>query len=1311
MATSSAVTVFQSSGIPEYNSNVGWKIWSEQLEIHFTELKCEDDSIKRAILLKSLGAETYSTLHSLCDPISPAKKTFKELCQILESHFTPPTIIFSERKKFHTSIREEGESVSEWYARIKKLALNCKFAEHLNIMILDHFIIGLPAPIFERLCEEDESLTLEQARKKAMIMETKLCNKTTREEINVNYVHQSERQSKIYNGQNAVGMSRRRSSSNSGNSHHNVGRSKTACAHCGWRNHEAANCKFKESICFSCRKIGHLASVCKQHNKRYVNFVSDSDSDVTINNIFEHSIFSVKDSSSSGVYSLPVSIDGVKLNAVCDTGAPCNLVSAQFYDENKFKTPLRECKTPYVNYSGERIGLIGEYDARITYEGTSKVLRVVVTNTNNKPLLGRSFLRAFNFDLMQVCAIRTENFASVTDQIKVEFSEVFENRLGAYNICEISLDIVSDAKPIFFKPRPVAFAWREKVESKLRKMIDDGIIEQIDNSEWGTPLVPILKPNGDLRICGDYKVTLNKYLVDFKYPLPRIEEIFASLQGGELFTKLDLSNAYNQLVLDEKSQRLCAWSTHIGTFKIKRLPFGIKTAAAIFQKTMENLLRDISNVVVYQDDITVTGKNFQEHICTLRKVLVKLKSAGLKLNQEKCKFFQPKISYLGFSIDKNGLSKDETRISSVVNSPIPRNVSEVRAFLGMVNYYSKFITNFSQKMLPLYDLLKKENKYVWSKECQRAYDTIKSDVTSDQVLVHFNPNLPIILTTDASGSAVSGVLSHKLENNLKPIAFVSRALSKSERNYSTLEKEALAIIYCVTKLRQYLLGNQFILRTDHKPLTAIFGENKGLPIMASARMQRWALILSGFNYSVQYIKGDSNHADGLSRMPQCVHSKDSQEVNYINFIESKENISIDFKKVARETRRDPILSKLCEAVLQGTVHKLRQEDFSPYRTKDIELSVEYDCILWGYRVVIPSKLRTTILQQLHESHLGIVKTKSLARSYVWWPGLDKDIENMVKSCQSCQQLLCSPAKSPLIPWAPEDGVWSRIHVDFAGPINNFYFLIVIDSFSKFVEVFKTKEITTAFTISKIRELFSRYGLVDILVSDNGRQFTSDDFRKFLKMNNVQHVLTAPGHPATNGQAENIVKTLKKSIISNLKSNENCSIDTALNRFLADYRNTKHCTTGESPSKLFFGRSLKTRFSNLKPPLTKNKILEKQTKSILNYKGKRNEEFSKGQEVLIRDYRNPNKPSWSQATIKKQLGPRSYSCVLTYNNREIKRHLDQIRNRETTRSDETNEQEQECPNIQIHTDGLTSIGTERELRPRHEGRVIKISEID
>ncbi|XP_037826351.1 uncharacterized protein K02A2.6-like [Lucilia sericata] len=544
-------------------------------------------------------------------------------------------------------------------------------------------------------------------------------------------------------------------------------------------------------------------------------------------------------------------------------------------------------------------------------------------------------------------------------------------------------------------------------------------------------------------------------------------------------------------------------------------------------------------------------------------------------------------------------------------------------------------------MSPLYELLRKDVEFKWSKSCQKAFEILKREVTSDKILVHFNPKLPILLSTDASNCAVAGILSHiGADGSKKPIAFVSRALTKTEINYSTIQKEALAIVFSVTKLRQYLLGVHFTLESDHKQLLAIFGENKGLPVMVAAWIQRWAFILSGFNYTMRYVKGTENSADNLSRFPQREVEEGSEDFGFINYISGDNKLNLNFKIMARETRRDPTLSKVKEAIQFGKIMSLIGEEFVPFINRKDELSVEYDCILWGFRVVVPLKLRDKVLRQLHYSHFGIVKTKSLARSYVWWPEIDHDIEKYISNCIPCKMSQPSPEKSPLMPWRPTDSPWSRLHIDFAGPIKDFHFLLIIDSYSKWVEIFKTKSITSSFTISKLREVFGRFGLADILVSDNGRQFTAEEFQVFMKANNIKHILTAPGHPASNGQAENCVKTFKESL---LVKSEGENIDEIMNTFLFDYRTTKHCTTGETPAKLLLGKEVKTRFSMLSPPLVKNKIVESQWSNIKNHK----------------DYSNPNKASWQEATVKERLGPQSYHCILTRNNRIIKRHAYQM----------------------------------------------------
>lgn len=669
------------------------------------------------------------------------------------------------------------------------------------------------------------------------------------------------------------------------------------------------------------------------------------------------------------------------------------------------------------------------------------------------------------------------------------------------------------------------------------------------------------------------------------------------------------------------------------------------------------------------------------------------------------RIFQKKISYLGFDIDRTGLHRNKDRIRSVFNAPKPNNVSELRAFIGMVNHHSKFIQNFAKEMHPLYNLLQKDVEYEWSAECQKAFELMKTEICSDKVLVHFNPKLPIILTTDACNTAIAGILSHKFEDGSKrPIAYVSRALNKAELNYSTIEKEALAIVFSVTKLRQYLLGTHFKLLTDHRPLVTIFGEHKGIPVMAAARMQRWAFILSGFNYSIEYVKGSLNSADALSRIAQSETNMQEEGASYINYVDSNNPIQLSYKDVAIHTRRDPVLSKLHDCIQNGTVEKLIGEEFSAYRSKNLELTVESGCILWGYRTVIPNKLRKTVLQDLHISHMGIVKTKALARSYVYWPSIDKDIETLIRGCEACNLSQASPEKSALIPWKPADSAWKRIHVDYAS-INGTNLLIIVDSYSKWVEVFSTKVITSAFTISKLREVFCRFGIPDIIVSDNGTQFTSAEFKEFLRVNGIEQKLTAPGNPSTNGQAENSVKTVKKSLIAMIKNCKRQNIDLMLNRFLMDYRITKHCTTNETPAKILLGHEIKSRFNLLKPPVTHEIIEQKQQTAIKNFKGKRDVKFSVGQRVYVRNYKNPNKANWSQAKIKKVLGPRNYTCYLLREKREIKRHVDQIRDTLQPENEGDSEIENDNENIGSAEESIA-------LEPRtEEASIISIGSSD
>eukprot|EP00731_Ephydatia_muelleri_P017950 Em0010g1048a len=358
------------------------------------------------------------------------------------------------------------------------------------------------------------------------------------------------------------------------------------------------------------------------------------------------------------------------------------------------------------------------------------------------------------------------------------------------------------------------------------------------------------------------------WLRSFKLDWHRIQKVQVS---DSLNRGLDtlLTRFVEVFEKNEESQKLCTLNTHRGLYQYRRMPFGIASAPALFQKTMDSVLQGIKHVVCYIDDILVTGSNEIEHLRNLEQVFNRLKERGIRLRKDKCVFHSHSVDFLGHRIDAEGIHPLPSKVEAMVKAPAPRNITELKSFLGMVNYYAKFLPNVSTHLFPLYALLKKEHGWKWDKECQHAFVLIKKMLSSTQVLTPYDPKLPLRLAADASAYGLGAVLSHEWpDGSERPIAFASRTLASAERHYAQLEKEALALIFGIKKFHQYLYGRKFTLVTDHKPLTTILGPKKGIPVVAASRLQRWAMLLAAYTYDIQYRSTHENgNADGLSRLP------------------------------------------------------------------------------------------------------------------------------------------------------------------------------------------------------------------------------------------------------------------------------------------------------------------------------------------------------------------------------------------------------------------------------------------------------------
>ncbi|XP_048770688.2 uncharacterized protein K02A2.6-like [Ostrea edulis] len=483
----------------------------------------------------------------------------------------------------------------------------------------------------------------------------------------------------------------------------------------------------------------------------------------------------------------------------------------------------------------------------------------------------------------------------------------------------------------------------------------------------------------------------------------------------------------------------------------------------------------------------------------------------------------------------------------------------------------------------------------------------------------------------------------------------------------------------------YLYGRHFSLLTDHKPLVSIFHPQKGVPLTTAARLQRYALFLSGLDYSIEY-RNTAQHgnADGLSHMvlPLTGDGEDEEaeflDSAHVFHIAQLEALPVSADEVKRRTARDPVLARVYEATMRGW-NDSTDQDLQPYFSRRNEITVHQGCLLWGIRVIIPEPLKQDILLMIHEGHLGMVKMKSLARSHVWWSGIDAEIEEYCKKCSGCNENRNLPPETPIHPWEYPEKPWQRIHVDFAGPFMSAMFLIVVYAHSKWPEVIKMNKTTASKTIEVLRTIFARNGLPEHLLNDNGPQFVADEFRHFMKSNGIRHTTSAPYHPKTNGLAERFVQTFKNAMKAS-KGDEG-SLQKKLCNFLIAYRKAPQQATGETPARLFVGKHLTTKIDRLRPDVTKT--VAKNQDRMREKISSPPRQCSVGDSVLVRDYRGDQK--WTRGVVSEQTGPVSYKVDVTPRS-EWRRHTDQIIKSAANSNDAPVQQ----PDVETHLDVPESI---------------------
>lgn len=1235
-----------------------WGRYIDRLGQYFEANEITEDGRKRAILNSVVGPATYELFCKILAPNKPTESSFEEITDAMEKHVIPTTSIIVERSKFNTRVQKPGESISTFAADLRGQAQKAKLPATLDETLRDRFVVGLTDERINRhLLSQGDKLTFSRALELAHTMEL------------------ATQHAKELSTANSASIQRVEKTGKAQNTNKNSKKGQK-CYRCGKKNHKPNDCYAKSLECFKCKTRGHMAKVCRKgqsQSKGQANYVSQ---DVTSNDPSPSPCLNVSAGNQSGadaygMYNVTstkkdsplyvhVGLNDTPVSMELDTGAAASIMNELMYNRlwGPEVLPLSESIHKLHTYTGQQIQVLGECTVTVKHKDRSANLPLLIVAGDGPILFGRNWLRPLGLDFEEILRVNMLRPTSRTDVLK-QHDKLFREELGRLEGQKVHVSVTEDAQPRFSKARQVPFALKAKVESELQRLESAGVLEKVTFSRWASPIVPVVKSSGNLRICGDYKATVNPSLLPDCYPLPRVEELFTKLTGGKTFSKLDLSNAYQQLELDDDSRELTTINTTKGLYQFTRCPYGISTAPSIFQRTMDSLLADIPQTAVFLDDVLVTGNSEEEHLANLNAVMTRLENAGLRLRKEKCMFFAPEVVYLGHRITESGLQPTLDKVQAVVDAPDPTNTTELKSFLGLVNYYGKFIPQLSTIEAPLNRLLNKDVQWSWGTAQRNAFQILKQQLMSAEVLVHYNPELPLILSCDASPYGVGAVLAHRMNDGTeRPVAFASRSLAPAEKNYSQLDREGLSVIFGVKKFHQYIYGRDITICTDHKPLLGLFGESRAIPALASSRIQRWSLTLAAYRYKLVYKPGAANaNADGFSRLPLPERPESTPDpADYVLIMNHMESTSVNPDKIRQWTQRDPVMSQVYECVLNGWPHECPDKDLTPYFTRKDELSAHDGCIMWGSRVIVPPQGRSFIIEELHDTHPGISRMKSLARSYVWWPKIDRDLETKVKQCSSCQSTQKAPPAAPLHPWEFPSRPWSRLHIDYAGPfMGGYMFLVVVDAHSKWMEVFPMRTATSQATIEKLRCAFATHGLPDIIVSDNGTCFTSAEFAEFVQCNGIKHVRSAPFHPASNGLAERAVQTFKESM---KKMTDNSSIETKVSRFLFHYRITPHTTTGQSPAQMLMNRQPKNRLALARPSIEKRVQSKQEEQKRGHDKRTKQRTFNVGDAVYARNFARGSK--WLPGQIVAKRGPLSYTIKLN-DGRMWNRHVDHVVN--------------------------------------------------
>ncbi|XP_062711786.1 uncharacterized protein K02A2.6-like isoform X1 [Aedes albopictus] len=1263
---------------PYLPNSIPFAQYVEQLEYVFLNNNVPEERYKTSFLAVC-GVTVFSEIKKLF-PGQDVKTFDKCDSEVINSY------------KFWSRRQGRNEKSEDFVIAVKVLAEQCGFGTFKDRAIRDLLVIGVyNREIQKRLCDEDD---LTAARAEKLIMNHEISNIRTSvlkddEDHNTSIVARLGRKEvrssskHRYRGRNKSG-----NRSVSFSPRHKQGRY-------GDRRYDSEKPTY---FCSFCKKSGHTRKFCyKLHGRGQhqadVKFIGSpkktSSSSKSGGSNFKRPCYT-DDEDEEDLPCMTISSIN-RINEAChvkvlvekhtltmeiDCGSAETVISEELFLRNFGQRQLLPCNKKLAVIDGKRLKVLGKISVSVQLKGKLQQLHMIVLRCDNDftPLMGRTWLDCFYAGWRNVFSnpgtkdesINKLDEENVVDQLKSKFSTVFDGDFSSPIVGYEGDLVLKEDKPIFRKAYGVPLRLRDKVIEHLDSLERDGVITPVETSEWASPVVIVMKKDQTIRLVIDCKVSINKVIIPNTYPLPVAQDLFASLSGSKVFCSLDLAGAYTQLLLSQASRKFMVINTIKGLYVYNRLPQGASSSASIFQRVMDQVLGGLDNVFCYLDDVLIAGTDWEDCRRKLYLVLERLAKANIKVNLKKCKFFVTELPYLGHILTNKGLSPCPLKIETIREAKAPRNVSELKAFLGLLNYYSKFIPNLSSRIQCLYGLLKKNVRFLWTDECEQTFKDCKSFLLRPCLLEYFDPTKPIVVTTDASSYGLGGVMSHVIDGEERPVCFTSFSLNDAQRKYPILHLEALAVVCAVKKFHKFLFGMRFVIYTDHKPLIGIFGK-EGKNQISVTRLQRYVIELSIYDYEIIYRPSSKMaNADFCSRFPLAQPVPKAFDREFVKSLNFTETFPIDYKEIAKETLRDEFLVKIMEYLRQGWPNRLDRR-FRDVYSHHQELEEVEGCVLFHDRVIIPDTLKSNALKLLHRNHSGINKMKQLARRTVYWFGMNKDVEEYVGRCRICNQMTPVTRPASYSPWIPTNKPFSRVHADFFH-LDHKTFLVIVDSYTKWIELEYMKCSTDSKNVIKVfLNVFARYGLPDVLVTDGGPPFNSTDFVDFFERQGVNVMKSPPYHPESNGQAERMVRLVKDVFKKFLIDPDMKKLETDLqiSYFLLNYRNTCQEDGSCFPSERLLSYRPKTLLDLINPKTSFKHNLNKRhddsspTRSIST--DHFNDQFVDLKCGDLIYYKNANKSDirrWLPATYLKRISSTVFQIslggrLITAHKRQIK----------------------------------------------------------